>query len=101
MDIEQLKMVLDLMQKAGEAGADLFIFYVLLETIPSMIGAGLMIGLLYTVAICGYRIIMSNMALGKIADSVGITSYTLSDRHINKIIEVLKQYERDTGKTIY
>jgi hypothetical protein len=39
MTIEEIKLILDTLEKAGEGGADLFIFWVLLDTVPQAIFA--------------------------------------------------------------
>ena len=91
MNIEQLKMIIDLLQKAGEAGSDLFIIYVLAETVPSMLGAGFMIGLLYMVVIFGYRLIYTQTLSGRIAHALGLSTWEINERKTEAIISILKE----------
>jgi hypothetical protein len=37
MNIEEIKLILDTLEKAGQGGADLFIFWVLLDKVPVII----------------------------------------------------------------
>lgn len=37
MNIEEINLILDILEKAGQGGADLFIFWVLLDKVPVII----------------------------------------------------------------
>lgn len=100
MDIEHLKLILDLMQKAGEGGADLFVFYMLIENVPQMIAAGLFIGLLYYALICGLRMIKSNMAGERLRNAAGV-HYKWEEMEVQAAEQCLRHHYKDfRAKTI-
>jgi cellobiose-specific phosphotransferase system component IIC len=100
MDIEQLKLILDLMQKAGEGGSDLFIFYMLLKTVPGIFGGGLMIGLLYFLGIHGFRLIRANMAGERLRSAAGVSVYW-KEKQIQAATACLKAHYKDFADKDY
>lgn len=94
MDIEQLKMILDLLEKAGESGADLFVFYLLLDKIPGMIGAGLLIGSLFYVIKLGRDFVKIQSAGEKLREAAGV-QVLWGESELNAAIKCLQTHYKD------
>ena len=96
MDIEQLKMVLDLMQK-GESGSDLFIFYVLMDRLPGILaGTTILIITIYIVAF-GIRTLINDSGSEQLRKAAEVDCYW-SDNELRIACECLRKHYKETKK---
>jgi len=96
MDIEQPKLILELAEKAGENGSDLFIAYIIMDKLP-----GIMVSITFLVFVAvviwqGLRILEDINRLEVLRKAAGVT-ICFDDKELQKAAKCL---EENYSKTV-
>jgi len=96
MDMEQLKLIIELAEKAGENGSDLFIAYLVMDKLPGLIGSITFLVFVAVVVWQGLRILKDANSLEVLRKAAGV-GICFDDRELRKAAKCL---EENYSKTV-